>query len=368
MVRINDVGERALVQRIKSINDARGTHKLFYDDASPIDIPKDVSTVWITTDPSPLPCLVHLLGMGNYYHSGWLLAVKSISDISSMGALPLGLLVACEFNNQMSLSDFDDFFHGVIDCVNIHGCSLIGGNVKETPKSQHGVAFALGYCKYKPLIRGNVDAGDIVFVIDKQGLGSFWAAIAVFLNPDIGDCLSDKDRELLLNSSLCPMAYVDEGTFLAEMGCVKFCMDSSDGLLASLVEIAKTSTMKVRVNMNMDRISDSIHNVCQICGGDLLLWVLGWGSYHLVCVASQEVFPTITEKAKRRNYNIIKIGDIIKGESSIEIHSNNKLWQINEDYILSLEQFTKTRFSIVDINDYVQFVLDTKLQNVARTL
>ncbi|MFC2132282.1 thiamine-monophosphate kinase [Bacteroidota bacterium] len=362
---LSDFGERELIKRINSLNKNLNDYKMVWDDSSPITILPNTNNVWVTTDPSPIPNLVHSLGFGNYYHSGWLLAVKSLSDLAAMGSTPLGLLISCEFKPEMRINEFDDFFKGVIDCTKNHHCKLIGGNLKESAKYPHGVAFGIGYCaEDNALFRGKVDPGDIIFMVDGCSAGNFWAGIATHIFKEECKNIPNNTLKLLKESCLKPKAYINEGKRLLQTSSIKFCMDNSDGLLFSFSEIARKSNVNTLITIDHDQLQKQVLNVSKICNSDPIIWALGWGSYQLVCVASSEDFKVLNKLLNDLDCEVMKVGIVKEGNCKVMIEHENDFYEVSDQYVLSSDQFSKYGFWKQNIDEFVKKMIKIRVDDI----
>ena len=362
---IDKFGERELINRIKRIVDEYGDNELYLDDAARLPYKCQAARLFVTTDPCPLPNLVQHIGMGDYYHGGWLSAVKSISDLAAVGAKPIGLTVAAEFPNSLSLDDFDLFFRGFVECAQEHGTPLVGGNIRDAENKPHAVSFAVGIDETNAsLSRGQVRPGDQVYVVEQSDLGGFWAGIAAYLNKNKCADLKREDLEQVYEAALRPRAKVTEGGLLTSNAPPSFCMDASDGILESCAEIAERQRIDVCLNMEHDPFSDSVTKIAQACQADPRVWALAWGGCLLFCVSR----PDIVEGARRVLYDhgvkLVIIGEIREGVGQVFININNKLTPFNDLGVFGGERFRKTSFRISKQKDFLETILSSRLEDI----
>ncbi len=361
MATLSDIGERELVRRINAISIEQSGHGLVLDDSVPIDGIASGGCFWATTDPGPIPCLVQVLEMGTYYHSGWLLAVKSLSDLAAMGCEPHGLLIAVEFPSTFLLEDFDEFFRGVIDCTKAHNTRLVGGNLKERSDRIHGVAFAMGSTSvHTALRRGKANPGDVLVIIDKSDMGAFWAGVAAFLNNYKCEYVHEEMLNELTTKALLPRAKIDGGRLLLEYVFPTFTMDTSDGLLSCLIELIEDNNIDIILNLDRSCFSESVVAVADACNADYRLWGIAWGNYHLLCTVSKEHMVEL--KKYCRDFTVI--GKVTPGDGSIYLESDGSIRRILSDELLSGEQFVSDSFWKYGIDKYINLMMNTTIDQL----
>lgn len=365
MKKISDIGERKLIERINKLSNRITNHNICLDDAAPIYSSDNLKTKWVTTDPSPIPSYVQKIGMGNYYHTGWLLVVKSISDLAAMGANPDGLLIATELSPELKIEDFDELFKGIIDCAKAHETVLLGGNIKENRSYNHAVAFAIGSTnKIAHLSRRNVEQGDIIALIDKDEVGMFWAAIATYLNENTTKLFSNNAIKNIQKYAKTPYAKIKQGKILLNHFPEVFCMDSSDGLISTFEQMTSSKNVSVYIDLNEQLLRKDVIDIANASKSDPLLWTLGWGSYHLVIAMRENEYDDIYEIFRESSVELIKIGKVEKGDGSIYFRQNGEYKkQINHLYING-EQFKSESFWGKGIESYSNFMLNGSIKDL----
>lgn len=369
--KLDGSGERKLIRRIRDIVSSLGGQQLTLDDSAMLVKHPGPCTTWVTTDPCPFPNLVQRIGMGDYYHAGWLSIAKSISDLAAMGACPTGVTISVDFPVDLSISDFDRFFQGVIDCAASHQTSLVGGNIKEahTWNRRHervvpqAVSCAVGYTRTsQALLRGEPVPGDLLCIVDKNEFGGFWSGIASHLRKD--DCASlPKDLiERARKMALIPRAMVKEGQALLEQAPPRFCMDNSDGLLASALDLVKEGNVDAHFNLHCDMFSSTVRKVAVACGCDCRLWALGWGSCHLLCAASEAAMSKAQTVLQELGSELIVVGEVTDGNGKVVV--NNR--EISETTTSSMrgDQFNPDSFWRSGPKQYTEDMISKRLEEL----
>ncbi len=352
-----EYGEKKLVKRIKEIADNSGSSEpLILDDAAPVCFEGFNGRISVTTDPCPIPNMVQHIGIGNYYHAGWLCVVKSLSDIAAVGAKPLGICLAVEFPREMKIDNFDAFFKGAAECAVSHGTRLLGGNIKETRDKSHAVSFGMGVTYENiGLSRGLPKHDDVLFLVDKNDFGGFWAGVMTWLQPEQSETLGTNTLDTLRLMALKPRAKIEEGAILLK-DPPSFCMDTSDGLLTSATEIAHLTNADVVLQLDDLTFTEPVQTAATMLGCDARIWGLGWGSYQLLCAADNNIAQKAIKALEEIGSHAFIIGRIRKGLGRVLINAEGKEHFISGPVCTRGEQFHPDSFWKRGINDYINLM------------
>lgn len=161
------------------------------------------------------------------WQRGWMAAAVTLSDIASMGAEPLALLLAAGLDDPGRL---EAITRGASDCCLRHGGRLVGGDIDRHDELTL-VSTALGEIEPGLLVlRSGASPGDLVCVTGTPG-----RAMA-------GLDEWDGHRLALLE----PQPRVREGRALARAGASAM-MDLSDGLALSLYDLTRVNRCGFRL-------------------------------------------------------------------------------------------------------------------------
>jgi len=163
------------------------------------------------------------------YERGWMAAAVTISDIASMGAVPVALVLAAGLDRPERLRGITTGAH---ECCTEYGCRLVGGDVDAHDECTL-VTTGLGRVAAARVVRrrGAVP-GDLVGVVGN--CGSAQAGL---------DGFADHWQALVM-----PHPRVREGQALGKAGASAM-MDISDGLALSLHDLAAASGVGMEVAM-----------------------------------------------------------------------------------------------------------------------
>jgi thiamine-monophosphate kinase len=153
---------------------------------------------------------------------GWMTVMVNLSDLAAVGATPAGILIAETLKRGMSEKAVQEMQCGIDDAVRACGTHVLGGDT-SIADHQEMCGTALGFVRAeKPLTRCGCSAGDILYLSGPAGTGNAFA-LAHFTSA----------HPFLFY----PVARVHEGVLLP--GCASACMDTSDGLLATLDQLCR---------------------------------------------------------------------------------------------------------------------------------
>lgn len=348
---LKDLGERKIVQEmiVKNFNEVKNN----FDDAALIPIDKDYDSLVISTDPCPKP-VVCMIDKMDYYQYGKMSVLINVSDMAAMGAVPSGILISTMMPEDMLVKEYMEFLNGLKDACVEYQCPLIGGNIKESDQfSVTGTIF--GYVNaIQALKRDGAKEGDNICVVGEMGY--FWSAVLQKVQ-DLS--LGNTDNEKLYKALYQPRAKMREGQLLLHAGCVTACMDSSDGIVACLKEIALSSNVDIVVkdqNIVPDKVVKDIAMMVEIDYQNLML---SWGDWNLVIAVNPQKTEEIKQLMKKHRIPFSVIGQVKKGAGHVFFEKVNSISEI--DRTLSSERFNQDSFLQHGIEPYFNLLKTYKL-------
>jgi len=345
-VTLRDLGERRIVEELIAPRFKRDRDSLILgigDDCAVLSLPQPDEVLTLTTDPCPTP-VACLLGETDLFHYGWMTVLINVSDLAAMGARPLGLLVSTVMPEDMMASDYERFLEGLSEASRKWDCPIVGGNIKDGP------AFtATGSCigaarRTELMVRSGATPGDRVFVVGEMGV--FWAAVLKRL----GWTRLDEHKELLDNALFRPQARLPEGRALAATGGVTACMDSSDGVIGCLQELALKSQVDVIVDADKLHPHPAVQAAAADWGADYRKLMLSWGDWQLVFTASESNSDTVAEAVRALGTPVFAIGSIQRGTGRVWLNEKGTRHRITN---FSSERFSGTSFFTHGIEAYL---------------
>jgi thiamine-monophosphate kinase len=164
----------------------------------------------------------------------------NLSDLAAKGAEPIGYLLALALPQSINDAWLGEFARGLGEDQKAFGVSLLGGDTTATPGPLTIAITALGRVPRGSMIRrSGAKPGDGVFV--SGTIGDAGAGLAILQ----GKTGEDTGEEFLIGRYRQPTPRVSLGRALR--GVAGASLDVSDGLIADLGHIAKTSGARIVV-------------------------------------------------------------------------------------------------------------------------
>jgi thiamine-monophosphate kinase len=317
------------------------------DDCAVIPPPSPDEQLVFTIDPCPTPvqCLV---APPDFYYYGWMVVLINVSDLAAMGATPLCMLISTVMQEDMPVSQYERFLSGVSEASQLWGCPVVGGNIKDGPAFS-ATGTALGTV-HKDCLMQRVGSrpGDHVFVIGE--MGHFWAAVLSRLE-NIG--LDANGRSPLDPALFRPVARIHEGMTLAKTGKITSCMDSSDGVIGCLHDLATTNRVDLVVDSARLVPSDSVNFIASELGIDVHKLMLSWGDWQLVCTVPAEYLTDIVLTLNNASIRFHDIGQVVVGDGTVWLDKDNQLAKLVD---FSSKRFSSTSFFTHGLESYVHLL------------
>lgn len=228
------------------------------------------------------------------YKLGWKSAMVNISDVCASGAKPLYMTVSLSIPEYLDNDFVKDFYKGLRDAAD--DVKVVGGDITGSSKLFISIAVIGSDKDRKISSRKNAKIGYKVIVSGEHGNSGMGLKL-------LTTNLNWKKKEKFLNAHLMPVAKREFSKEIAENITVDYAMmDTSDGLADALLQIAKSSN--VRLSIKKSNIPhDNFVNM------DMVLY--GGEDYELVAVVPDDVLKHIT------HYYVM--GEVVKGSAGVEI-------------------------------------------------
>lgn len=194
----------------------------------------------------------------------------NVSDVEAMGARPSSVVVALAFPADLDQAWVAEFEEGVKQECQAASVSLVGGDMSSAALIAICVT-AIGDLEGRhPVTRAGARPGEVVAVKGRLG----WSAAGLtVLQRGFG---SPKD---LVAEHLTPSVPYGQGIVAADAGATAM-LDISDGLLADLGHLARSSGVGIDVHTDRLDIPESIARVSAATGKPPLGFVLAGGEDH----------------------------------------------------------------------------------------
>nr|WP_040749796.1 thiamine-phosphate kinase [Nocardia transvalensis] len=196
---------------------------------------------------------------------------QNAADVVAMGAAPSAFVVSLGCPADTPVAFIDDFVDGMWIEAHRAGASVAGGDVVRSPLLVISVT-AFGDPPDRPVLRSGARPGDTVAVAGRLG----WSAAGLALlaaGADLG-----KFPEVVAAHRV-PQPPYDTVLGMPADAAITAMADVSDGLLADLGHIARSSGIAVDVDPAL--LGDpALEPVAELLGADSLGWILTGGEDH----------------------------------------------------------------------------------------
>jgi thiamine-monophosphate kinase len=326
-MKLVDVGERHLTEVVlPNVCSAAG------DDCGYLTI--GTEDLVVTTDPVPQPAAKVIAGDTDPYWAGRLLVTINASDLAAAGAKPLGFVAALECSPTMLVDDLERFIRGVSDGCSREHLQYLGGNLKEANEfAATGTAFGT-VPRGTGLHRRGAQSGDLIYSIGNGG--EFWRDAFRWRG---GERFEKEGSKLFAPGSQLAAMQVLKAQL--DIHCS---MDNSDGLLATLDQLARINDLEVRLgiaNLLVEGVSDIRESA--------KFW-LGWGDWNVIIAIGPSSEKTLGELCVQNNIAARRIAQFVHGEPKVFAEFGGNLKPAPR---LESERFAGDSWFIEGIDEYI---------------
>ncbi len=197
-------------------------------------------------------------------------AAASLADIAAMGAIPTALLVGLASPPQTRMEIVAALADGLWAEAGALGIGVVGGDLTSAPTMVISVT-ALGSLEGRaPITRAGAQPGDLLALCGRVG----WAAagLAVLAR-------GFRSPVAVVGAHRVPEPPYAAGPVAARVGATAM-IDVSDGLLADLAHLARSSGVLLDVSTERLPVPQRLVDVGSALGVDPLRWLLTGGEDH----------------------------------------------------------------------------------------
>ncbi len=272
---IDDVLENALIARlVKHLpRSTSQLNRLHESDAELVTLGDGSDTVLALTTDS----IVEEINAGVYsdpYQIGWVTVMANLSDLAAVGARPIGLLLSETLPPGVPEDFVSSLQSGIRDASTLERTAILGGDTNSGDRLSMAATGVGVIPDGKPMMRRGCAVGDILYATGPLGSGNAFAA----------------QRTLGVPSTITylPNARVEAGVVVRNFASA--CMDTSDGVLATLDQLGRINNVGFHVNENWDECLDADAMTVALNAG-LSPWTLlagPHGEYELMVTVHPE--------------------------------------------------------------------------------
>ena len=229
--------ENAFLERLTRsfTRSPRQLNGLQESDAELVRLPGSSTVLAITTD-----SIVEELDAGLYtdpFLIGWMTVMVNASDLAAVGAEPLGLVLSETLPARLLEEFLEQLQSGIEEAARATVLPVLGGDTNAGQRLQMS-ATALGWISDgRPLTRLGATAGDHVFASGALGAGGAFALHQVLRRGP--------------GPTYRPPPRLREGRLLRDHATC--CMDTSDGLLATLDQLMRLNGVGFELDVPVER-------------------------------------------------------------------------------------------------------------------
>jgi len=272
-------------------------NKVHESDAEIIQIPNTDTLLAITID-SLAEEIEHSL-YTDPYQIGWMTVMINASDLAAVGANPLGIVVEqtlLKKHINTKSSFLDDLQKGIADASSASGLYVLGGDTNFA-KKMHMTGAALGVCpQNRYMKRRGCNIGDILATTNKAGLGNAFAYAKLF---------KDSQKNC---PKYFPHAKLKEGKKILKYATS--CIDTSDGLFASIEELGRLNRLGFQITASTDEI---LHDEAKKISLPSWMMLAGHhGDFELLFTVPEKKWPLFKKEFQKQQLPFIQLGVAVK--------------------------------------------------------
>jgi thiamine-monophosphate kinase len=248
------------------------------------------------------------------------LLLTNLSDIASSGGDPLYYMMGFTKNSTLN----DAFYHEFGEALKVlqqrYKLTLIGGDTSNSDKLFYSITIFGKVKKNKILSRKNAKNGDLIFVSNSIG--------DAFLGLDIKLKKLKKlenYQQKLLDKHFYPQPRIKLAQKLIKQNLSQCATDISDGLIADLSNICKSSKLNAEIYLSQIPISNEakiyLKNNPKI---NVLELLSGGDDYELIFAVNPKNLNKIDKLSKKLNLKLTCVGNFFKNPT----HKINKNFSV----------------------------------------
>ena len=322
-MKLSDLGEREI---IKTIIKGKFFKNLNLDDCAVIEL--NGLQLVMSVDQIFANPFVMKIG-GTLKELGQLFVTQNVSDIAAMGCSPIGFMFSVSLPKDLQVAEFELLLAGIQEELTYYNIPLLGGDTKEAEKI-HLSGTILGQSENKNILRRKgAKEGDLICL--SKPIGKSFANYIDY---------SNKRASRLFK----PKADIELGKILATSNLCHCCIDTSDGVFASLQLLAEENDLTF--NVDLDKIK-----YCFPFGFE---YDTEWINYSLNIGGDFGLLFTLRNHPESETliskFDLLKIGYVSKSDQKIILTGN----YAETSSILPWEHFSNLEFFKINFDKFIK--------------
>ncbi len=261
---------------------------------------------------------------------GWKSVAVNLSDIAAMAGRPRYLFVTVCAPPGFSQNDFRRLYQGITDCARQYRLTIAGGDIAAAEKLMLSLTVIGDVHENGCLTRSGAKAGDVViatgdFGASRAGLFRLLSACTDkgssgrAVHENAASVAREKNAQAAsyaINRHVHPLPRLSESWELVrKTGSAGALMDASDGLADALLQIARASSVGLRIELSSISIHEETKKLAAEAGADPMDWALyGGEDYELVGCIDANVWGEWRKEGSKNN-PFYPIGIVTDGQS-----------------------------------------------------
>jgi len=231
---------------------------------------------------------------------GWVTVMASLSDLAAVGAEPLGLVVSASVPAEKPEAEINRIASGMEQACVEAGVHILGGDVNSTKETSFSACSVGLVPRQRKLTRMGCLPGDIVYATGPLGIGNALGLVRLAGLPDV----------LFPETSYRPEARIPEGEFIA--GYARSCMDSSDGLVATLDTMARLNGVGFAVECDWQKLlAPEVLRLCEATKTPKWLMTAGpHGEFELIFAVPPDHEAGYMAAARKHGFAPVRLGRV----------------------------------------------------------
>ena len=240
----------------------------------------------------------------------------ALSDLAAMGAAPGEAYVQLGLPEGITEEELAGIADGLGAMAATSGVAVAGGDVVASPV----LFLAITVVGHAPdaasfVTRAGARPGDALILVG--ALGGAAAGLALLEQPGLREAVDGEARDRLVERQTTPRALVEAGRALAVSGAGAM-IDVSDGLGADAGHLARSSGVRLSIDLPANSICDGVQAIAEAAGCDpVALAVSGGEDYALLAAVPEARRTAAVEAVQRTGDDPVLIGRVEAGEGVV---------------------------------------------------
>jgi thiamine-monophosphate kinase len=272
-------------------------------DAELVPLPGTDRLLAVTTD-----TVAEEIALGFYRDAetvGWVAAAASLSDLAAVAAEPVGLVTAVTLPRGAPRAFAEGLAKGLDEAARAAGTYILGGDTNLGDAASVTTTAVGTVAAGERLTRVGCVAGDVVYASGRLGAGALPVMRAMGLAVG-ADAAPNAAR--LAATSFRPCPRLREARLL--VGWASACMDTSDGLVATLDQLSRLNGVGFDVTAPLaDVLVPGAHAACRAADLDpLLALAQPHGEFELAFTVPAPRAEAFERHAREHGFEPVRLG------------------------------------------------------------